>query len=63
MLTLLTHAKNNDFRLHLIDTPANVYTAQERLNVSNVKTEKGEGAVHLVIAENLYSLGIKKGRF
>ena len=62
MPTLLTHAKNNDFRLHLVDTPANVYTAQERY-VSNVKTEKGEGAVHLLIAENLCSLGIKKGRF
>ena len=28
-----THVKNNDFRLHLVDTPANVYIAQERLRV------------------------------
>ena len=40
-----------------------MYTLLSSGYVSNVKTEKGEGAVHLLIAKNLYSLDIKKGRF
>ena len=40
-----------------------MYTLLRSGYVSNVKTEKGEGAVHLLIPENLSRIGIKLYQF
>ena len=40
-----------------------MYTLLSSGYVSNVKTEKGEGAVHLLIPENLSRIGIKLYQF